>query len=206
MAVALQRLPLAKFLSTQILAWGSTLLLHAACSNFAGLLTVRILLGIFEASVTPAFIMIVSQWWRKEEHGLRTGIWFCCNGFGQVLGALVSYGIATSIRKNGYTDLAGWQIMFIFTGGLTVVCGIVFYLMVPDSPANAWFLNDDEKVQAIERIRTNQQGVGNKHMKKYQIIEAFKDPFVGAYASRFNRLLIFPDSAPIHVFSHVKYP
>lgn len=34
---------------------------------------------------------------------------------------------------------------------------------------------------AIERIRINQQGVGNKHWKLYQVIEAFKDPMVWAF-------------------------
>lgn len=91
-------------------------MIHASCSNFAGLMTVRIILGIFEASVTPAFQLIVSQWWRKEEHGLRTGIWFCFNGMGQIVGAVVSYAIAVGIRKSGYTDLAGWQLIFLFTG------------------------------------------------------------------------------------------
>lgn len=116
--------------------------------------------------------------WKKEEHGLRTGIWFCCNGFGQILGAVVSYGIAVGIKQNGYTALAGWQIMFLFTGSLTVLCGILFYFVVPDSPATAWFLSREEKVMALERIRGNEQGVGNKHFKKYQIVAALKDPFV----------------------------
>jgi ACS family allantoate permease-like MFS transporter len=180
--VALQRLPLAKFLSSQIVIWGAILMFHALCKEFASLMAVRILLGMFEASITPAFILIVSQWWQKEEHGLRTGIWFCCNGFGQILGAVVSYGIAVGIKNNGYTALAGWQIMFLFTGSLTVLCGILFYFIVPDSPATAWFLSREEKVMALERIRGNQQGVGNKHFKKYQIYAALKDPFVSLEA------------------------
>jgi len=113
-------------------------MIHAACSNFAGLMTVRIILGIFESSVTPCFILIVSQWWRKEEHGLRTGIWFCFNGMGQIVGAVVAYAIAVGIRKNGYTALAGWQLIFLFTGGLTVLVAIAFFFLIPDSPASKY--------------------------------------------------------------------
>lgn len=34
---------------------------------------------------------------------------------------------------------------------------------------------------AIERIRVNQQGVGNKHFKRYQFVEALKDPMALAF-------------------------
>lgn len=136
----------------------------------------RILLGILESSISPGFALIVSQWWRKEEQGFRTGIWFCWNGMGQVFGAVVSYAIATSIKSNHYTMLKGWQLMFLMTGGLTVICGIIFFFAIPDSPANAWFLTQEEKIIAIERIRSNNQGVGNRVFKKHQMIEALKDP------------------------------
>jgi len=48
--------------------------------------------------------------------------------------------------------------------------------MVPDSPATAWFLNEEERIMAIERLRGNNQGVGSKKFKKHQFIEAFTDP------------------------------
>lgn len=136
----------------------------------------RVLLGILEASVSPGFALIVSQWWRKEEQGFRTGIWFGCNGMGSIFGAVVSYAIATSVKSHHYTALKAWQLMFLTAGGLTVVCGIIFLFVVPDSPANARFLTQEEKVLAIERIRSNNQGVGNKVFKKHQMIEALKDP------------------------------
>lgn len=59
---------------------------------------------------------------------------------------------------------------------LTVLAGILFYFVVPDSPATAWFLTAEEKVMAIERLRENNQGVGSKRFKRYQFIEAFTDP------------------------------
>lgn len=205
--LALQRFPISKFLSSQIVVWGGVLLLHAACHNFGGLVSLRILLGILESSISPGFALIVSQWWRKDEQGLRTGIWFCFNGIGQIFGAVVSYAIAVGIRKNGYDALKGWQVIFLMTGGLTVLCGIIFFFAVPDSPVNAWFLTKEEKVMAIERIRGNQQGVGNKKFKKHQLTEALKDPAVRrfchshavAFADMF-RLGSLPSSLAPHPF------
>jgi predicted MFS family arabinose efflux permease len=41
---------------------------------------------------------------------------------------------------------------------------------------SAWFLNDEEKVTAIEHVRINQTGVENKNFKWYQVVELlFKD-------------------------------
>ena len=57
----LQRLPLAKYSSFNIVAWGLVLALFATVNNFAGAVVIRLLLGIFEASVTPGFALFTSQ-------------------------------------------------------------------------------------------------------------------------------------------------
>lgn len=49
----LQRLPLAKYSSLNIIAWGGTLACFAAVNNFAGAVAVRFFLGVTEAAVTP---------------------------------------------------------------------------------------------------------------------------------------------------------
>lgn len=56
----IQRVPIAKFLGTCIIIWGSILAFHAASSNFAGIVTLRTLLGIFEAVCQPTFLIMVS--------------------------------------------------------------------------------------------------------------------------------------------------
>jgi ACS family allantoate permease-like MFS transporter len=123
-------------------------------------------------------MLMMSQWWRKEEHAFRMGIWYGCTGFSQVFGSLVAYGIAVSIEHPIHGGLAGWQVLFIFTGALTIFSGVLFRFMIPDSPSSAWFLSRDEKVMVFERIRSNHQGTGNKRTKMYQIVEALKDPMV----------------------------
>lgn len=47
----LQRLPLAKYSAFNVVMWGTTLTLFATTKNFAGALTVRFFLGVFEAAV-----------------------------------------------------------------------------------------------------------------------------------------------------------
>lgn len=157
----LQRLPIGKFSAGMVIAWGTVLSCFAAVQNFGGAVAIRFLLGVTESAVTPGFALITSQWYTKKEQGLRTGIWFSFNGWAQIFGGLVAYGIATGAEKHGFS-LAPWKIVFLFTGLLTVVVGVIFLFVVPDSQLNARFLSQEDRILAIERIRINQQGVGNK--------------------------------------------
>lgn len=176
----LQRLPLAKYAGINVVLWGTVLACTAACTNFGSIAAVRFILGMLEASVTPAFVLFTSQWYTKQEQGARTGIWFSFNGFANVLGGLVAYGVAKgSLGK--HESIASWKILFLVWGLVTVVVGLSFVLFMPDNPLKARFLNTQERRLAVERIRINQQGIGNKRFKLYQFKEAITDPQTWAF-------------------------
>ena len=164
----LQRLPLAKYSAFNIILWGLTLSCTAATSNFAGIASVRLILGMFEAAVTPGFVLFTSQWYTKKEQGFRTGIWFSFNGFANVLGGLVAYGVARGMFGRSVA-LAGWKIIFLVWGLFTMVTGIIFLLVMPDSPLKARFLRDSERRLVIERTRHNQQGEGFRFAKSFEL-------------------------------------
>lgn len=75
----------------------------------------------------------------------------------------------------------GWQWMTLYIGLLSFVCGVTFLLMVPDSPTQARWASEEEKVMLVERVRENNQGLKNKEFKRDQAIEAFKDPMTYLY-------------------------
>lgn len=176
----LQRLPLGKWSAFNVIMWGLVLCCMAATSSFAGAMAVRFFLGVFEAAVTPGFALFTSQWYTKAEQGARVGVWFSFNGVGQIVGGFVAYGIAVGTARHPVA-VASWQLLFLVIGLFTAAVGVVFLWVMPDNQMNARFLTDREKVLAIERIRVNQQGVGNKHFKMYQFREALADPMVWAF-------------------------
>ena len=161
--------------------WGLVLCCMAAINNASGALAVRFFLGVFEAAVTPGFSLFTSQWYTKSEQGTRTGIWFSFNGFGQIFGGLLAYGIARGAAIHGST-IAPWKIVFLATGLLTAALGCVFLYVMPDNQLNARWLSKPDRRRAIERVRVNQQGIGNKHFKSYQLREALLDPLTWAFA------------------------
>jgi len=160
--------------------WGLVLSCFAAVENYAGAIAIRFFLGVFEAAVTPGFALFTSQWYTKKEQGSRTAIWFSFNGFAQIFGGCVAYGIAVGCRKYG-TIMEPWKIVFLVTGLLTTCLGIAFLWIVPDNQLNCRWLSKEDRVLAIERIRINAQGVGNKHFKWYQLKEALVDPLSWAF-------------------------
>lgn len=169
----LQRFPVAKTVGTLVVIWGVIMCLHSV-PNYAGFVALRTILGALESSVTPAFVILTSQYYRQSETFLRTNIWFASNGLGQMLG---SGAIAYNVYRNAdKLPIAAWKLMFIIAGILTIFAGLLILVHIPDTPAQAWFLNDEDKRLLIERIRPNQQGFGNKVFKRKQFKEAFTDP------------------------------
>jgi ACS family allantoate permease-like MFS transporter len=173
--VGLQKLPMAKYLSANIAIWGVVLMTTAACTNWTGLMVNRWFLGMFESTVTPGFVLITSQWYRKEEQALRIGIWFSFNGVAIILGSGIAYGIASHVGLDPNAALKGWQILFVLFGGITVLLGIAFWFFLPDNPMTARGLTERERIMAVERTRSNQQAVENKQIKWYQVREALTD-------------------------------
>ncbi|KAL4819974.1 major facilitator superfamily domain-containing protein [Aspergillus spinulosporus] len=167
-----RRLPVGKYTAINIFCWGVALSCHAAASSYAGLLACRLFLGAFEATVTPAFVLITSMWFRQGEQGRRMGYWLSCNGVALILMALIGYGLSAITDAH----LAPWRILFLLLGLITVATGAIYFWILPDNQSNAKFLNEREKLIAIERIRDNFQGIGSHVWKWSQFREAFRDP------------------------------
>lgn len=165
-----QKFPIAKYLGVHIIAWGGLVMLHAVCENFSGFYALRFFLGMLEACVSPTLILIVSMWYKSNERATRIGWFYAGNLSTSVIGGATAYGVTF---YNG--AIAPWKLLYLILGALAVACGILVILFLPDSPMTAQFLSDEEKIAALERVRLDQGGTHNKHIKKYQIVEAFKD-------------------------------
>ncbi|ANB13866.1 allantoate permease [Sugiyamaella lignohabitans] len=186
-AYLLQRFPIAKTVGIFVILWGFVLCMTSLPTTFGGFLTTRIFLGMLESAVTPAFVLITSQWYKSSEQFTRTAFWVGCNGIGGMIGAAIAYGLAKR-QMAGDLPIVAWRLLFIIVGVVTIALGIAFILIIPDTPSKAWFLNEEEKLLVVERIRSNKQGFGNRKIKMDQVKEAFCD--VRLYLNFFVMVLI----------------
>ncbi|KAK4613895.1 Thiamine pathway transporter THI73, partial [Fulvia fulva] len=134
----LQRLPTAHYLGFSLIAWGICTACHASLQNYGGLLTVRILSGAFESAVPPALILLSSQYYTRSEQAARFAYWYSGMGLGQILGGLISFAFQ---HVGSHAALAGWRIMFLVLGIVTIGVGGAVCWFVPNTPMRAWFLD-----------------------------------------------------------------
>ncbi|KAJ7680774.1 major facilitator superfamily domain-containing protein [Mycena polygramma] len=167
----LVRLPVGRWLAFNILCWGITLSCMTSAHNFSTLIAARFFLGLFEATVAPTFVTITAMWWRRREQTQRTTLWYSMNGLTTVIGSILSFGLG-----HIHSSLRPYQIIFLFTGLLTVAFSVVVYLVLPDSPTTARFLTHEEKILVVERLRANNTGTETKTWKWAQARECVLDP------------------------------
>lgn len=167
-----QKTKLAKVVSGNIIAWGAMLMITAACSSFTGMAICRFLLGVFEAPITPCFMLMVGMWYTRAQQPFRAGVFYSCNGLGAMVGGILTYGI-------GQIDtIAVWRAIYLILGGITLVWGVVMLLFLPDDVISSKRFTLDEKALLIGRGRLGQTGIINHQIKWYQIREALIDPQV----------------------------
>jgi MFS family permease len=110
------------------------------------------------------------MWYTRREQPIKIGLWYTANGIGIAVGGLLGYGIG-NIRG----ALASWRYEFLIIGALCSAWGIVIFLFLPDNPISSKGFSAREKAIMIRRAQGNQTGVENKHLKPYQILDAFTD-------------------------------
>ncbi|KAI9764610.1 MAG: hypothetical protein M1840_008344 [Geoglossum simile] len=173
-AMVLQKVPIAKWLGFNVVAWGIACACTAAAQDYHTLLVARIFLGTFEAAIAPCLMLLSSMWYTRAEQAPRFSLWYCGLGVGQILGGIVSHGFQQV--KSGDGELAGWRVMFITLGLVTVAIGVVTAVWLPDSPMKAEWLNEEERVWIIRRVRGNRTGILKRGVKWHHLIELLVDP------------------------------
>ncbi|KKK21935.1 hypothetical protein P175DRAFT_0529322 [Aspergillus ochraceoroseus IBT 24754] len=168
-AFLMQRVPLRQYFGCMCMLWGIVVAMHAVCHNFAGLATVRFLLGAIETCTAPIVIQVLGAWYTKEEQVSRVAIWYTSSGWANVGGGFFAWAIyqAGTFR---------WQALFIFYGCMTFLIGAILYFLLAASPTDAQWLTDEEKTIALERVRSNKTGTEIWRFNQSQLIEAFCDP------------------------------
>lgn len=167
-----QKTKMAKVVSGNIVAWGAMLMITAACTSFTGMAICRFLLGVFEAPITPCFMMIVGMWYTRSEQPFRAGVFYSCNGVGAMVGGLLTFGIGQ------IKTIAVWRAIYLILGGVTLLWGLLMFVWLPDDIMSAKRFTLEEKALLIGRGRLARTGIINRRIKWYQIREALIDPQV----------------------------
>lgn len=168
----IQRYSVVKVLSANVFLWGVILCCSSACVNFAGILVCRIALGICEAVIGPALIMITSMYYTKAEATPRYGFWYCGLGVGQIIGGLISF---AAQHAPPTLSFAGWRIMFVSVGVANILVSILCLAFLPSTMESAPFLLPAEKTFIFHRLAGDRAGTGPKIFSWRGALAAFSD-------------------------------
>jgi MFS family permease len=84
------------------------LTLHAVTNDYASLMALRALLGVFESAISPGFSLITGMWYTPREHVSRHSIWFAGNAIASIIGTLIAYGL---LSYEG--SLPQWKVRYL---------------------------------------------------------------------------------------------
>jgi ACS family D-galactonate transporter-like MFS transporter len=104
--------------STLIVLWSLSTILLGFTYGFAGLIAVRMLVGALEAPSYPINNRVVTTWFPERERATAIGFY--------TSGQFVGLAFLTPVLVWIQTQL-GWHMVFVATGGLGVVWGLVWY-------------------------------------------------------------------------------
>lgn len=113
-------------------AWSACIIGQGFVSNYQGLMATRALLGLFEGGFFPGINFYITQWYRRNECGLRMALIFSSATLAGGFGGLLARAIA---EMDGVGGLSAWSWIFIVEGLASIVVSVAAYWAVYDYPA-----------------------------------------------------------------------
>ncbi|KAF2152250.1 MFS general substrate transporter [Myriangium duriaei CBS 260.36] len=162
--------PLPLWTAMMALGWGAMSMIQAATTNYAGIMALRFLIGIFEAGFVPAVAFYMSFFYQRREMALRYGLFISFSPLANCFASALAYGLV-----HAKTSIENWQLLFIIEGIPTIVLAVMAYLYLPASVKSCKFL-DARQNYIIERRAVRARGQDQEQTLNFkQVFLAFLD-------------------------------
>jgi len=147
--LVLRRLHPRNFLTMIIVLWGATTLGMGFVHSWKTLAVCRAVLGSLEAGFFPACVYLISSWYKRYEVQRRLSVFYMSSVLASGFASILAYGLA---RMHGLGGLEGWRWIFIMLGIITIVAGLIGWVLIVDFPDKANFLSEEERRHVIRRL------------------------------------------------------
>lgn len=150
-----------KLIFWSLILWSALAAATGMVHDVNMLIAIRFLLGVVESAVMPSMLILLSNWFTKEERS-RANTFLILGNPATVLWMSV---------VSGYLiDALGWREMFIIQGVPGILWAFIWWKLVDEKPKDANWMTEEEKADLEEALYKEQQGI--KPVKNYA--EAFK--------------------------------
>jgi ACS family tartrate transporter-like MFS transporter len=134
--------------------WGFLSMLTAFCREPVSFCIVRFLLGAAEAGLYPGMVLYMTYWFPSSTRARFIALFLGGVPLSSVIGAPIS-GWLLELSGHG---LAGWQWMLILEGIPSLICGVATLWVLPDGPAKAKWLSEEDKRIVVARLAAEPSG------------------------------------------------
>lgn len=200
----LERFGARKWIARIMLSWGilsGTMAFIPAIARATGLgnentfYLLRVLLGAAEAGFFPGIIFYLTLWFPAEYRARIVGYFMAAIPLSTVIGAPISGGL---LYLHGGFGLAGWQWLFIIEAVPAIILAGVVFFYLTDRPADATWLELDERAWLTERLDLEQRQ--RQAVRDYSVAEALVNPrviglslvYFGAVATNYGLSFFLP--------------
>lgn len=138
-----------RWIATIMVLWG----VASTCTMFATdattLYILRMLVGIAEAGFMPGILLYLTWWFPARFRARANALFMIAMPVTMMIGSLISGYI---LAMDGLWNLKGWQWLFLLEGLPAIILGVVTWNFLDDKPADARWMNDEEKRALIAML------------------------------------------------------
>ena len=205
--VLLVRFGARRWISRIMFSWG---LLSGAMAFVGGptsFYVVRLLLGIAEAGFFPGIIFFLTLWFPAAYRARIIGYFMAAVPLSSVIGAPAS---GLLLGLDGLLGMKGWQWLFIIEAVPALILSVVVFFYLTDRPADATWLDDDERAWLVNRLDQEQKQRMTLH--HYSLMQALLNPkvlalsvvYFGVVATNYGLTFFLPQIVQGFGMSNVK--
>jgi ACS family tartrate transporter-like MFS transporter len=144
-----------RWLARIMITWGLLAIGMLFVRTPAQFYTVRFLLGMSEAGFFPGVVFYLMQWFPPELRARTISRFYISLPLSAAFMGLIAGAL---LNLDGQLSLRGWQWLFLIEGMPAVLLGIIFFLFLPDTPAHAKWLSEDERQWIFRNVHQNSYG------------------------------------------------
>ncbi|KAJ5462522.1 hypothetical protein N7475_007466 [Penicillium sp. IBT 31633x] len=172
-AVLMKKLTPRNILTGLCIVWSLTTIFTGFIESVGSLYATRLILGVCEAGLFPCLNLYLTMVYRREEQAKRVSYLMSCAAISGAVGGLLAYGL---LHMDGIGGKAGWRWVYIIEGLFSILCAVLIWFGLPNNPAEAYFLTEEEKWMMRVRNEQRRKYMGSEEFSWEEMRIAARDP------------------------------
>ncbi len=160
-----------RWLARIMVTWGALAVAMMFVRTPVQFYVVRFFLGMAEAGFFPGVVFYLMQWFPPDMRARAVSRFYVSLPLSSVVMGLLAGAL---LNLQGRLGLAGWQWLFLVEGLPAIALGMVFLFCLPDTPADAAWLEAEEREWLLRQIREDAAAGGHTE----NVGRALLDPVV----------------------------